>query len=130
MATVNFTAYPARDSSGGIARDAFIVEWLLGQGDDGTPFYGAKYNDKSVEISGTFAAGTVAIQGSDRPLVTAVDDWNVLNDPQGNALTGVAAAKIEQLLENTARIRPVVTGGGGTTAIRVWLLCKTVSSYQ
>jgi hypothetical protein len=61
--------------------------------------------DKSVQISGTTVT-SVAIQGSNDNL-----EYYDLSDPQGNALTGIGAEKIEQILENTLYIKPVVTTG-------------------
>jgi hypothetical protein len=61
--------------------------------------------DKSVQISGTTIT-SVACHGSNDNV-----EYFVLNDPQGNALTGINSEKIEQLLEATLYFKPVVTTG-------------------
>lgn len=61
--------------------------------------------DKSVQISGTTVT-SVAIHGSNDNA-----EYYVLNDPQGNALTGIGTEKIEQVLENTLYVKPVVSTG-------------------
>lgn len=61
--------------------------------------------DISVQISGTTVT-SVAIEGSNDGV-----EFYVLNDPQGNALTGINAEKIEQVLERTVLLRPTITTG-------------------
>lgn len=66
--------------------------------------------DKSVQFEGTVTSA--AILGSNDGT-----NFEILNDPQGNALTAVNAAKIEQLLENTWLIKPTITTGTVTFTI-------------
>lgn len=63
-----------------------------------------QWADASVQFAGTFAAGSIAIEGSNDGV-----NWSVLNDAQGNALSGVNTAKIEQILESTRMKRVVST---------------------
>jgi hypothetical protein len=64
------------------------------------------------------SGGTVVIEGS-------IDGTNyvTLTDPQGNAISKTAAA-IEEISEIVKFIRPRVTTGDGTTAIRVDLIAR------
>jgi hypothetical protein len=59
--------------------------------------------DISIHIYGTTVT-SVAVVGSNDNI-----DFQVLNDPQGNALTGIAAPKIEQILERVVSLKPTVT---------------------
>ena len=63
--------------------------------------------DKSIQFEGTVTSA--AVTGSNDGA-----NFETLNDPQGNALAGIAAAKIEQLLENTVFVKPTVTTGSVT----------------
>jgi len=83
----------------------------LDAGDSGTPVPVCNMTDKAVTIElGTAGDSTITIQGSLEPTNPTV--WHTLNDPQGNALTGIATSRIEQILENVYFIRPLL---GGTT---------------
>ena len=70
--------------------------------------------DRSVHITGTANAGSISIQGSN-------DGTNfvTLHDVFGNALTALAPGYIGQINEECAWIKPVLSGGGGTTAMNV-----------
>lgn len=87
---VQFVTVTWSDIDGGDTATAAPAGWLV---------------DKSVQISGTTVT-SVALQGSNDNL-----EYYTLNDPQGNALSGISAEKIEQILENTLYIKPVVTTG-------------------
>lgn len=75
-----------------------------------------EYADKSVQVIGTFAGGTVSIEGSNNG-----SDWAVLTDPQGNPLT-FTTAKIEQIEEFTRFVRPRVTSGTGLNIVVVFVV--------
>lgn len=93
----------------------------LGAGDDGKPVLSAMYADRSVQVTGTFAGGTVTVEGSNDGGTT----WAGLNDPKGNAIS-LTAAGLVGLLEYTEMIRPKVTGGdsGDTTDLDVSLVSR------
>ena len=96
-----------------------LVHWDgLGASDTGQPFVCAGYSDKTVQLLGSFG-GNVLIEGTmnlDLPNAT----YATLNDPQGNALSSISAAKIENVLEHVYAIRP--STGAGVSATDVWLL--------
>jgi hypothetical protein len=96
---------------------ARLVTWSgLLNTDDGDPFEGAEFADRTAQVFGTFgAAGSVQLEGSNNGT-----NWNILADPQGNALT-FTTGRIEQVLELPRFIRPLVTAGDGTTNLKVIL---------
>ena len=44
--------------------DAWAISWTVSTGDDGSPVKMPMANDRSVQVTGTFATSTVVIQGS------------------------------------------------------------------
>jgi hypothetical protein len=78
------------------------------------------YQDRSVQVTGTFGAGgSVSIQGSNDGGTT----WATLSDPLGNALTFTAAG-LKQVLELTDRVRCSVTAGDGTTSLDIHMFMR------
>lgn len=76
--------------------------------------------DVSIQVYGTFGGATLAIQGSlDAVLATAT--FAPLQDPQGNALSFTAAG-IDMLASSIVTwLKPVLSGGAGTTLTVVML---------
>lgn len=77
------------------------------------------YADRSVQIEGTFGAGTVVFQGSN----DGGSNYQPLTDPQGNAIS-TTATKLEQITEATQLQRPVVTGADGATAVTITVIAR------
>ena len=103
-----------------------IVTWTLNDGDDGAPFVSPVFADKSAQVEGTFGSGgTVKIQGSN---YTTAPLYEVLNDPQGSALSFTTAG-LRQVLENSYLVRPIVTAGSGVTVV-VKMQFVTPTSYD
>lgn len=121
MATVGYTT---ENLVGGVK----IVTWspLTSTNVDGTPFVCPMFADKSVQVYGTFGGATITVQGSND---SSSPTYATLADPQGNALT-ITLAKLEQILENTYVVRPLLSGGDGTTSITVKLLVSTPTAYD
>ena len=119
MAVVPWTVVTPQRSEAGVK----LVKWEgLAASDTGRPFNVAAYSDKTVQLLGTFG-GNLLIEGSmDPDSSTAV--YATLNDPQGNALSVISAAKIENILEHVYLLRP--SAGAGVTDVDVWLLLSTV----
>lgn len=87
----------------------YVVSWKnLAGTDSGTPVSIGEYYDRSVQISGTFGGATVTIEGSNDGV-----SYFPLTDPQGNAISKTTGG-IEQIMELTRFVRPVVTGGTGS----------------
>ena len=100
-------------------RNAVQVTWSgLLNGDDGAPFEGADFADRTVDIGGTFgAAGSVTFEGAN------ASSYVALTDLQGNAITKTAAG-IEKVTETPRFTRPRVTAGDGTTSLTVTLFAR------
>lgn len=81
-------------------------------GDSGEPISIPGASDKTFQVYGTFGTSTVALQGS----LDTLDNGTYANltDPQGNALSALAAAALESITENTLWIKPVVAAGTGS----------------
>lgn len=94
------------------------VKWLLlANGDTGAPVKMSDFQDRTVQVLGTFGAGgSITIQGSNDEGVT----WATLTDTLGNPLTFTTAG-IKQITELPYEIRPNVTAGDGATSLAVWL---------
>lgn len=89
------------------------IEWAaMATGDTGQPVDWAGHADRSVQVFGTFGGSSVAIEGSNDAGPTPTN-WNVLTDPQGNALN-ITAAGLERVTEDTCWVRPNITGGTGS----------------
>ena len=117
MATISYTA----DNTVSGVR---LITWssMTSTNIDGYPFICAQFADKAVQVSGVFGGATVTLQGSNTAGGSEV--WATLNDPQGNTLV-FSTAKVEQVLENTYKVRPLVSGGDGTTSLLVVLCVST-----
>lgn len=99
---------------------ARLVTWSgLLNGDDGNPYEGAEFADRTAQVTGTFgASGSIQLEGSNDGT-----NYAVLADPQGNALT-FTTGRIEQVLELPRYVRPRVTAGDGTTALALTMFCR------
>lgn len=121
MATVNWTL--AAVNTFGDDERIVIVSWtpLTNANTDGQRFENPASSDRSIQVVGTFgAAGHLVCQGSNDGT-----NWATLTDPQGNSIDFTAAG-IEQVMEITRYIRPLVTGGDGNTSITVTMVTKRV----
>lgn len=114
MATVASTRTAPEDGNA----EYYVVVWPdLHEGDTATPVRLAQFADRTVQIEGTFGGATVTFEGS-------VDESNfhVLTDPQGNPISATVG-RLEAVTENTTVVKPVISGGSGTT-ITVTMLVK------
>lgn len=101
------------------------VSWaglLQSSTDSGSPFIpNGKFTNYSVQATGTFGAGgAVALQGSQDNV-----NWATLDDESGTAVSLVAATKVWRVSNLPRYVRPLVTGGDGTTNLAV-----VVSGHQ
>lgn len=80
-----------------------------------------EYADRSVQVVGTFNAGTVVVEGSNDGV-----NWSTLTDPQGNNAS-FTAAKIEQLQELTRYMRPRVSAGTGVVVDVIFVVRRASS---
>ena len=94
----------------GFGVDAQVVSWSgLTSVDDGSSAKVAGYSNKSVQVTGTFTASSMLIQGSNNGV-----SWTTLKNSQGNALT-FSAAGLERIQEPTLYIRPLTSGTASAT---------------
>lgn len=93
------------------------IKWLGLDGDDyGEAVRISNWQDRSVQVLGTWDAATLVIQGSNDGGTT----WETLHDTAGNNLT-FSSNGLKQILELVDLIRPSVSGGGATTSLNVWI---------
>lgn len=87
-----------------------IVTWaaLVGAGDVGAGVQMGGWADRTVQLTGTWAAGTVLMEGSNDSTDGANGIWLPLTDPQGVAISKTADA-LEAILELTRWVRPRCT---------------------
>jgi len=95
------------------------ASWLNMQAsDEGVPFGVSGSNDRSVQVFGTFGGAAVEIHGSNDGV-----NYALLSDPQGIALS-FTTSKIEFVTELTLYMKPVISGGDGTTNLNVIALVR------
>lgn len=97
---------------------AGLMTWVwegLTANDVGKAIVCGPWPDKAVQLVGTFG-GNMLIEGSLDP---AGAIYTTLTDPQGNPLSAIASATIEQVLEHVYLIRP--SAGAGVGDVDVWL---------
>lgn len=89
------------------------AQWSgLATGDDGAA-YATNGKEKSVQVTGTFGGGTVAMQGSnDGTNWVALNDIAVIANPCSFTSTG-----LKGILQMPKYVRPVVTGGTASAII-------------
>lgn len=93
-----------------------LAKWAgLSASDTASAIEFVEWGDRSVQITGTFNAGTVTLEGSNDGT-----NWVTLADPQGNAISKTSAA-IEQVLELTRYMRPKCVGAGMTIDVNMVL---------
>lgn len=101
-------------------RGVLLPTWgPLAAGDTTNAYEGSYFSDRSVQVVGTFGGAHAIIQGSHDGT-----NWSTINDPQGVPLD-FSSAGLKQLQEITRYIRPLLTGGDGTTALTVYLLARS-----
>ena len=112
MATVNF-------QGSWVARGLHQTLWpAMGAADSGLAQSPGQLSDKTIQFSGTWNGATAILQGSNDGSV-----WFGLNQPDGTPISTTVDA-LFQVLENTKHVRPVTSGGGGSTSVNARLLEK------
>ena len=121
MATI--TAVETRIKEFG--NEAFIYTWtaLTTTDNYGSPTKLPGWSDRCVQMNGALGTGgQVTMYGSNvvSPNLANDDDWFILNDAQGNALT-LDTLRGEQIIEVPLWIRPKISGGNGATDLNIHL---------
>jgi hypothetical protein len=94
--------------------------WTLGAGDDGAPVTLPNHADRSIQVSGTFSGATLTLQNT-------IDgsNWLTLRDVHNDTMSFTSAPTYTPVISPaTLSIRPIVSGGDGSTAITVTILAK------
>lgn len=98
-----------------------VKEWAgLLASDTGDWILTSTYNDKCLHVYGAFGGASVALQGSNEDVPA---NGASLTDPT-QTLIALTATGIKQVLENPLFVRPVITGGDGTTNLTARLVCR------
>lgn len=97
-----------------------IYKWAsLTEADTAAAINNPRFNDKTIQVVGTFGGGTIDIEGS---VIFASPTFAVLTDPQGSAASFTGAG-IKTVLQNVYWLRPNVSAGTGVS-VDVYLLVK------
>lgn len=97
-------------------QDYVVVTWTpLLLNDDGAWLDFAEFADRTIQVTGTFGGATAAMQGSNEPTPSV---GFTLTDQAGLPLSFTAAGgKVSA--EASRWVRPLITGGDGTTSLTV-----------
>jgi hypothetical protein len=120
VATVAWISTPLRTYGDNVV----VASWtpLTTANADGQPFEMPGWADRSVHLFGTPGATPgISIQGSNEATPT---NWKVLSDPSAADLAFTTSPQLEQILQVTRWIRPLVTGGDGATSWTVLVLVR------
>jgi len=97
------------------------VQWTpVTNADTCNPVSYPGHSDKSIQVSGTFNAASVAMNGSNEPTGT---NMFALNDPSSTVIA-ITAAGGKAVLENTLFLQPAATGGGGSQSLTITMLLR------
>lgn len=116
------------------SRNSQVVSWTGLDGDDsGKAVDLGDWPDKTAQVLGTFDSATLTLYGSNDPLVLVdraagtlfsakTAAWVIAQDSLGNNFAKTSAGA-DVLLENYKYWLPVVTGGGATTSLKLYINC-------
>lgn len=100
-----------------------VIKWTLGNADTGQPWRRADFQDKFLQINGTFGGATVVLQGTNDfdpanpDVCPSTATWSTLAfASDGSAISETSAAS-GQILDDPLWIRPSSSGGTGTAAV-------------
>lgn len=85
----------------------------------------SEFQDRSVQISGTFGTATVLVEGSNDNI-----NWFTLSNAAGGTALSFTAAGLRQVLEASLWMRVRVTGGDGTTNLNAAVFLRRASSIR
>jgi hypothetical protein len=115
---------PTRVGALGGLRDAVTVQWTgLLQGDDGAWVELQDHADRALHVRGTFGGATVTFQGSNEPTAPAGAGVVLTSAPTGASIS-LTAAGARQIVEAMRWVRPVLSGGDGTTSLTVDVIAR------
>lgn len=103
------------------------VQWTgLLLNDDGSWFLPEDRADRTIHVRGTFGGATVTFQGSNEPgpVATTTPASGVVLTDQAGAPLSFTAAGARVVAEASRWVRPLVTGGDGTTSLTVDMIAR------
>jgi hypothetical protein len=113
MATISYALDPGKNIGSQVIHwDTLTTTNTVGEGVEFTEFA-----DRCVQVLGTFGGGTITMQGSNDGGTT----WHSLHMVDGTTACAFTSAGMNAILEVPAQIRPILTGGDGTTDLDVYL---------
>lgn len=115
MSTKGFTIVTSKN----LLKGDILGSWNLKAGDTAVPLLCPRYSDKSVHIFGTFGGASVTLQGTNDPALAV---YGNIYDSAGTDITQAAAGKPWVILPNVYAIKPVITGGDGTTNLTIAII--------
>lgn len=122
MATVNHVNLRPEGYGGS---DVMLIRWtpLTTANSDGDWIAIPQHRDITVQVFGTFGAGgTITMQGTNEVVASPTAPFTML-DSATAVLTFTAAAG-KQAVTSPHRIRPLLSGGDGTTSLTVIVACR------
>lgn len=102
--------------SKGIRAGDIMGAWRLALGDTAQPLLCPRYSDKSVHIFGTWGGASVTLKGGNDEALAQFDD---MYDPADVVITQTAARKPWIIFPNVYALKPVLSGGDGTTDLYI-----------
>lgn len=98
-----------------------VVKWVLGNADTGQPWRRADFQDKFLQINGTFGGATIILEGTndinEDGSVSSTATWITLRYAHDSSAISETAAEGGQILDDPFYIRPSSSGGTGTAAV-------------
>lgn len=101
--------------------EALIASWTALDGDDdGTALdVPAGYDVRSIQVTGTFDSGSVALHGSNDG-----SNYAALAAIAAGSAIAITAAGIKNVADATRYVKPVVSSGGASCSLTVTLFLK------
>ena len=110
------------------AQDGAVLAYtwaaLTNASPDGAPIRTSQFAEMSIQLTGTFGAGTFVLQGSNDGT-----NWFTLNNWQGTAISSTAAL-LKRVAEIPLFVRPNVTGSDGTTSLVAVLVTRRLNTLR
>lgn len=120
------TVVACTDDSGAQDGAITIHTWtpLTQASPDGSAVRTAQFAELSIQVNGTFGAGTAVLQGSNDGT-----NWFTLNNAQGAAIS-TTAALLKKVAEIPLWVRPNVTGADGATSLTAVLVGRRLNTLR
>lgn len=120
------SAVTVTDDTGAQDGAITIHTWaaLTNASPDGAPVRCSQYAAMTIQVTGTFGAGTFVLQGSNDGT-----NWFTLNNRQAAAISSTAAL-LKDVAEQPLWVRPNVTGSDGSTSLIPVLVGRKLNTLR